>query len=148
MSANALSRACPSLLSANSVLSNLGRVGRASLTKKVLHRSEGVGAAAAEKLPSLDLPCVEAVKMRNHFVHGGEARFDYRHEFETFAFLTDTLEFVFAVSDLIDLGWDCTHWVRERSTLTHPFKRYLFSYQNNLRRLKELLGSVDNDGQP
>lgn len=132
----------------DSVLSNLGRVGRASLTKKVLHRSERIGAAAAEKLPSLDLPCVEAVKMRNHFVHGSEARFDYRHEFEIFAFLTDTLEFVFAVSDLIDLGWDCTHWVGERSTLTHPFKRYLFSYQDNLRRLKELLGSVDNGRQP
>lgn len=131
-------RAIPSGPERDSILSSIGRVRKASLTEKVLHQSQVVVSTLGDKLPELSLPCVEAVKCRNHFVHGAAARFDYRYEFETFAFLTNTLEFVFAVSDLIDLGWDDVHWAAQSSTLTHPFKRYLFSYRDNLGRLKDL----------
>jgi hypothetical protein len=53
----------------------------------------------------MHIPINQAVPCRNHFVHGGDAGFDYAKEFNSFAFLTETLEFVFAISDILELGW-------------------------------------------
>jgi hypothetical protein len=51
----------------------------------------------------------EAVNCRNHYVHGSRAKIDdQEHFFETVPFFTDTLEFVFAASDLIEAGWNIT----------------------------------------
>ena len=84
-------------------------------------------------------PCTQAVLCRNHFVHGSEEAFDYWEEAGAFAFLADTLEFVFAASDLIELGWDYTSWREKGSTLSHRFGAYVDAYNMNLRMLKELI---------
>lgn len=51
------------------------------------------------------------------------------------------LEFVFAVSDLLDLGWDLKSWMGEGRSMTHAFSAYIINYPENMRRLKALVGT-------
>jgi hypothetical protein len=133
-------RALPDSVARESVLDALGRVGTASLRDKVLHRAAIVAAASSERLPELNLSCAQAVLCRNHYVHGSKAGFDYRHHFTAFAFLVDTLEFIFAASDLIELGWDLDRWRSTGTSLSHHFGSYLHNYPESLRELKVALG--------
>ncbi|WP_159086554.1 HEPN domain-containing protein [Burkholderia sp. LA-2-3-30-S1-D2] len=130
----------PDSFSKQSVLSALGRIGKASLRDKVYHRADKVIAAAAGKFPELHLPCNHAVLSRNHYVHGSKGTFDYQEHFTEFAFITDTLEFIFAVSDLLDLGWDFKGWMDEGLSMMHPFGSYVVNYPQNISRLKSLVG--------
>lgn len=129
----------PDSFAKQSVLSALGRVGTASLRDKVNHRAHKVMAAGGDKFPSLYLPCNHAVLARNHYVHGSQASFDYQEHFTEFAFITDTLEFVFAISDLLDLGWDLKSWMCEGTSMTHAFSAYIINYPENMRRLNALV---------
>ncbi|MCK0544384.1 hypothetical protein JTE78_16755 [Pseudomonas syringae pv. aptata] len=131
----------PDSFARQSVLSSLGRVGKASLRDKIYHRAEKVVAAGGEKFQDLYLPCNHAVLSRNHYVHGSKGSFDYENNFTEFAFLTDTLEFVFAASDLLDLGWDLKGWIEQGTSMTHPFAVYVVNYLDNINRLKALLKS-------
>lgn len=132
-------KALPDSFARQSMLSALGRVGTASLRDKICHRADILTMADSERFAELHLPCSQAVLSRNHFVHGSEAGFNYREEFTAFAFLTDTLEFVFAASDLIELGWDYNSWREKGSSLSHSFGSYVVNYEENLRMLKKLL---------
>ena len=132
-------KALPDSFARQSVLSTLGRVGTASLRDKICHRAEILTMADPRRFAELHLPCHQAVLCRNHFVHGSEGAFDYREEFNAFAFLTDTLEFVFAASDFIELGWDYNSWLKKGSTLSHNFGSYVVNYGANLRMLKQLV---------
>ncbi|MBX8501703.1 ApeA N-terminal domain 1-containing protein [Pseudomonas lijiangensis] len=129
----------PDSFARQSVLSSLGRIGNASLRDKIYHRAEKVISAVGEKFPDLYLPCNHAVLSRNHYVHGSKGSFDYESNFTEFAFLTDTLEFVFAASDLLDLGWDLKAWIEQETSMTHPFGVYARNYLENVNRLKNLL---------
>ncbi|GAB2895041.1 ApeA N-terminal domain 1-containing protein [Paralcaligenes ginsengisoli] len=122
-----------------SVLSTLGRIGTASLRDKVYHRADKVIALVGNKFPELLLPCHHAVLCRNHYVHGSKGAFDYQEHFTEFAFITDTLEFVFAVSDLLDLGWDLKSWMDKGTSMTHAFGAYTVNYSENIKRLKALV---------
>ena len=132
-------RALPNSFARQSVLSALGRVGMASLRDKICHRADVISHVDRDRFAELHLPCSQAVLCRNHFVHGSEPEFDYIDQFSTFAFLVDTLEFVFAVSDLIELGWDYDYWRKKGSSLGHDFGSYIVNYDMNLRRLKGLI---------
>ena len=132
-------RALPESFARQSVLSALGRVGTSSLRDKICHRAEVVAEADPRMFAELRLPCTQAVLCRNHFVHGSEGAFDYWEEYRAFVFLADTLEFVFAASDLIHLGWDYRSWREKGSTQTHRFSSYLIGYDMNLQMLKELI---------
>ncbi len=68
----------------------------------------------------------------NHFVHGSEAEFDYVQHFGPFAFLVNTLEFVFAVADLTELGWSFQNWREHRPGLSTEFGAYVTNYKNSL----------------
>lgn len=131
----------PDSAAKQSVLSALGRVGTASLRDKVHHRADKVIAVVGGKFPDLYLPCDHATLARNHYVHGSQASFDYQEHFTEFAFITDTLEFVFATSDLLDLGWDLKSWMGEGTSMTHAFGAYITNYSENMRRLKALVGT-------
>lgn len=124
-----------------SILSSLGRVGMASLRDKVCHRASIIISQNPDFFSELHFPCSHAILCRNHFVHGSEASFNYEQEFFSYVFLTDTLEFVFAISDLIELGWDCNYWCSQSMTGGHAFGRYLSEYQKNLERLKDLVST-------
>lgn len=134
--------ALPDSFAKQSVLSALGRVGTASLRDRVYHRVERVLAAAGGRFPDLHVPCNHAVLARNHYVHGSKASFDYREHFTEFAFITDTLEFVFAVSDLLDLGWSLETWMGNGLTMSHPFGAYVVDFPMNMQRLQKLVGTM------
>lgn len=126
----------PESFAKQSILSALGRLGKASLRDKIYHRADKISAEVSHLFPDLYIPCNHAVIARNHYVHGSNASFDYQENFTEFAFIIDTLEFVFAVSDLLDIGWDLKIWLNQHMSMTHPFGIYAINYSNNINRLK------------
>lgn len=131
------------LLSAerDSVLSALGRVGKSNLKQKVRHRAQLIIDAVGNRpwFPELTMVTDEAVNCRNHYVHGGDPRFDYSENFDAVVFFTNTLEFVFAASDLIEAEWDIGTWRGSGTTMSHPFGAYWADYDLCLQKLKALL---------
>jgi len=123
----------------DSVLSALGRLGKNSLKSKIRYRAGKVVERAGMLFPDLNLVTDEAVNCRNRYVHGTDSKIDYEKEFDTFVFLTDTLEFVFAASDLLEAGWDIIAWSKIPTSMSHPFGRYRINYLKSLECLKELL---------
>ena len=124
------------------VLTALGRVGSPSLREIVLHRARIITNIDQERFAELDLPCTQAVHCRNYFVHGTKRKFDYEKENDTFIFLTETLEFVFAMSHLIELGWDYSSWRKKGTVLSHPFGTYIHTYKMSLIMLKKILSEI------
>jgi len=125
----------------DSVLSALGRVGTSTLKRKIRHRARIIIDAAGARFADLEAVTDEAVNCRNHYVHGSPQSFDYNEHPAIFFFLANTLEFVFAASDLIDAGWNIEEWIKNRARVSHPFGEYLVGYDANLRELKSLLGT-------
>ena len=123
----------------DSVLSALGRIGKSALKHKIRYRGKFLVDAVGERFPDLFTVTDEAVNCRNHYVHGSEPRFDYSNEVASVIFFTDTLEFVFAASDLIEAGWDVRAWTEIPTSMSHPFGRYRVSYAENLRKLQSLI---------
>lgn len=123
----------------DSVLNALGRIGKPTLKRKIRSRVQLITDRVGTQFPELELVTDQAVDCRNFFVHGTQGKFDYDAHFDQFCFFTNTLEFVFAAADLIDAGWDIAEWVKEGTTMSHPFARYRVSYAERLAELKELL---------
>lgn len=111
------------------ILSTLKFWGSA-LRDKVECRSKIVNNAIGFHLPGLDDVVRIALKARNFYVHGS----DYAHEYfqELFEFLTDTLEFVFIASDLIECGWNARAWIARKPSFGNPLARYVYSYSRNV----------------
>lgn len=129
----------PLSLERESVLRALGRVGKSVLKHKIRHRSQRLLDVLGDQFPELVTVIDEAVNCRNYYVHGNEPRFDYNNNFGTIVFFTNTLEFVFATSDLIDAGWDAKAWSEIGTTMFHPFAAYRVTYAAHLNELKALL---------
>jgi hypothetical protein len=125
----------------NSVLGALGRVGGASLKQKIRHRSRPLSDAMGDLFPDLSMVTDEAVECRNYYVHGTHDRphFDYSENFDVSIFFIETLEFVFAATDLIETRWDVRYWSTRETSMTHPFGAYRINYATNLKRLKAIL---------
>jgi hypothetical protein len=123
----------------DSVLSALGRIGKSGLRSKACHWASILSDGLGKALDEIDLVLAEAVKCRNHYVHGSEASFDYAQNFDIVTFFIDALEFVFAASDLAECGWSVSTWRERGSSLTHPFARFLSNYPPRLKALKKLL---------
>ncbi|MCI5219166.1 MAG: hypothetical protein D3914_08245 [Candidatus Electrothrix sp. LOE2] len=92
-----------------------------------------------EHFPEIELVLDQAVDCRNYYVHVTETKIDYSRNAGQLIFLTDTLEFFFVVSDLVESGWDIAAWIEQRPFHTHPFGRYVVSYRERLEVLKKLL---------
>jgi hypothetical protein len=123
----------------DSVLGALGRIGKSTLKRKIRHRAQRLIDAIGNRFPELLSVTDEAVNCRNYYVHGGDPRFDYSANFNVVNFFTDTLEFVFAASDLIEAGWDVEAWSEIPTSMSHPFGRYRVNYLFSLQSLKALL---------
>jgi hypothetical protein len=123
----------------HSVLGALGRVGKANLKHKVRHRADIIRKAIGSGFSDLTLLTDEAVNCRNFYVHGGDASFDYNANFDSVTFFTQTLEFVFAASDLVEAGWDIQAWCKTWSSMSNSFARYKADYRNELQQLKAIL---------
>ncbi|MEI7613277.1 MAG: HEPN domain-containing protein [Betaproteobacteria bacterium] len=129
----------PSSPERDSVLNALGRIGTPSLKRKVRSRVKLIMDAVGTKFPSLDLIADQAVDCRNYYVHGTPGKFSYEVHSVQPIFFTDTLEFVFAASDLIEAGWDIAEWIKQGTTMSHPFGRYCVDYAARLSELRKLL---------
>ncbi len=113
-------------------------VPESSLKEKVRHRSRLITAAIGEitsEISEIDLVTDAAVSLRHYFVHGDRPEKQRRELKSFFIFLTDTLEFVFCASDLIESGWDMRSWLN-KNVRVNSFGRYLRNYPENLARLK------------
>lgn len=130
----------PKGIERDSALGALKRLKTASLPRKVLNRVAIVQRAAGDRYPELELVVREAVKCRNHYVHGSKEKIDYVRRGDLVAFLTDTLEFVFAASELVEAGWGVSPQSWEASGWGHPFARFRSSYAIGLAQLKAALG--------
>jgi hypothetical protein len=132
-------RGLPDSPERNSILSALGRIGKASLKRKVRERIKLITGIVGGQFPELDMVADYAVDCRNHYVHGSPSRINFTENFDQVTFFIDTLEFVFAASDLIESGWDILSWSSQGTMHSHPFGRYRINYLNNLSRFKKLL---------
>jgi hypothetical protein len=117
-------------------------LGKSSLKHKVRYRAQKLIDVASEWAPELFQVTDDAVDCRNYYVHGTEPRFDYDRNFDLVTFFTDTLEFVFAASDLVEAGWDLKSWMTRGTTMSHPFGRYHVNYRMSLKRLAEALSNA------
>ena len=78
---------------------------------------------------------------RIHSTHGAKPRFDYDRHFDLVTFFTDTLEGVFAASDLVEAGWNLKSWMMRGTTMSHPFGRLRVNYSMGMKRLAEALAN-------
>ena len=132
-------QALPASPERDSVLVALGRIGKATLKRKVRSRAKLITDVVGDRFPELNVVVDLAVDCRNYYVHGSVAKIDYSTHFDQVQFFIDTLEFVFAASDLVESGWDITAWIKQGSMLSHPFGQYHVNYARQLSELKMLL---------
>lgn len=131
-------KALPRSPQRDSILGALGRVRKASLTGRVLHRAEVLRPSLGATLPAIDEVLKLAVKCRNHFVHGSSIPLSAEVLFAFIPFLTDALEFVFVTSDLIESGWNAERWAVAGTSLSHPLPRFRAGYPIQLAKLKDI----------
>ena len=131
--------ALPQSAERDSVLGALGRMGKCNLKHKIRHRAKWVVEQAGRQFPELERVCDEAVNCRNFYVHGTEPSFDYEAHSEAKTFFTETLEWVFAASELIEAGWNIGAWLKRGSSMSSQFARYHINYGLGLQELKKLL---------
>jgi ApeA N-terminal domain 1 len=132
----------------DSILSALGRLGKPALKHKVRYRAQKLVAIGNEWFPDLYTVTDEAVNCLNYYVHGTTSSFDYDRNFDLVTFFTNTLEFVFAVSDLIEAGWDFRAWAMRGTTMSHPFGSYRVNYRFGLGRLRETVTKAEALAEP
>lgn len=123
----------------NSALSALGRIGKHNLKTKIKFRASLITERVGDRFPDLDLVINEAINCRNFYVHGSDGKLPTKDVHRFSNFVTDTLEFIYGASDLLEAGWDIRGWLAKGSTLSHPYSQYVHSYQMNLDKLKETL---------
>lgn len=116
----------------DSVLGALGRVGDWTLKQRIRHRSQILVEQIGHRISEINRVTDAAVDWRNEIVHGTPARVDGAKHV---SFLTNTLEFVFGASDLVEAGWDIVGWLEAGHLRGHPFFEYLLNYEENLKRL-------------
>ncbi len=121
----------------NSVLGYLGRVKKPSLKEKIRYRSQVISSRIGASIPDIDEVTDAAVDLRNIFVHGSTSSAAKKDKLqESIGFLTDTLEFVFCTSDLVESGWKIEAWHEKQKGAGHPFAVYLRSYSEDLARFR------------
>lgn len=135
-----LFKALPLSPERESVLGALGRLKQPSLKRKIQHRAEPIVAAFGDRFPHLDAVIELAVDARNYFVHGGTSKYDFTGPLYGYLhFFTETLEFVFAASDLHDAGWPISNLARKGTIQSHPFGQILVTYGQYVHSLKSAL---------
>ena len=127
----------PQSLERDSILGALGRIGQATLKRKIRHRVEMITEQLPEVFPNIELITDFAVNARNYFVHGSSGKYDREVYFENMPILTKTLEFVFVASDLIDSGWDIENWHSRGIGEFHFLACYLRNYSVLLAKFEE-----------
>lgn len=135
-----LFKTLPKTIERDSILSALGRLKQPSLKRKIHHRAKPIIAAFGDRFPRLEAVTDLAVDARNYFVHGGASKYDFTGPLSAYLhFFTETLEFIFAASDLHDAGWPIRNLAKNGTIQSHPFGRTLVGYDYYVHGLKALL---------
>jgi hypothetical protein len=135
-----LFRALPQSVERDSVLNALGRLKQPSLKRKIHRRAKPIIAAFGDRFPHLEAVIDLAVDARNYFVHGGPSKHDFTGPLYGYVhFFTETLEFIFAASDLHDAGWPIENLAKNGTIQSHPFGHTLVAYGQYVHGLKALL---------
>jgi ApeA N-terminal domain 1 len=130
--AKAMFKKLPKTLDCDSVLNALGRIGESSLKQKVHHRIKFLANVTPLHFEDLRLVTGTAIDCRNFFVHGTKIKLSTAQIYEWLPFFTSTLEFVFAMSDLIEAGWSNGSWIANRNLGRHPFQRYISEHRERI----------------
>ena len=130
-------RSLPPSEERDDMLGHLGRVGGWRLKKKIEYRAKNVCDSIGQLLPDLGSVISEAVNLRNHYVHGNPSRIRIDMRLPLLHFLTNSLEFIFFASDLMDAGWNIVDWCNKAKPIGHPFHDYLVNYRKDIKRLKD-----------
>ena len=128
------------------VLNQLGRIrAYVNLRQVIEPRADLVRQCVGEStLPHLDKVIGAAVLCRNYFTHGTD---DGRSGDVDIAdpsvalFLTRSLRFVYAMSELLSCGWDFVDWINS-VRMNHSLARYLREYKGQIQRIG--LNSADD----
>ena len=133
-------KCCPKSHERDSAIQALKRMSKPSLKRKILHRAAILKECLHPEFDEIEIVIDIAVKCRNYFVHGPNDDFNFTVIEPFQSFLTNTLEFIFATSDLIEAGWDASAW-HKRSFMPsgHSFARFIDEYHYALPELKRLL---------
>lgn len=123
----------------DSMIGHLSRMAKPSLPKKVSYRANIVLSRFGGRFPDLNLVVQTAVKLRNFYVHGGTSGLNIKAIQSLSTFLTDSLEFVFVASDLIEAGWDAGKWSNGYLSHGHSFSRFMSDYAERLNELRVAL---------
>ena len=113
--------------------------------EKISHCTKRIVEEIEDELRGLETVAERARVCRNYYVHAeyhekDSIRADYDRNPGFRVFLTNTLEFIFVVSDLIESGWDVkTWWKTNGSSSYHPVGRYLRDYKENLEKWRHYL---------
>ncbi len=99
---------CPHSYERDSAIQALKRMGKPSLKRKILHRAAMLKECIYPEFNEIETVIDLAVKCRNYFVHGPSDDFNFTAVEPFQSFFTNTLEFIFAASDLIEAGWDAS----------------------------------------
>ena len=110
-----------------------------TLKTNILHRAKIVTDDVPGRFPELEMVIDEAVKCRKRYIHARQGTIEYKDHFGVVVFLTQTLEFLFAASDLIECGWSLKNWLDGGSGGEHPFSKYAYDYQRELGFLKKTI---------
>ena len=117
------------------ILSGLRRLNRPTLKEKIRFRSQVISGHIRDFILGIDRVTDAAVDLRNMYVHGSTSSSAKEMKLKrSIRFLTDTLEFVFCASDLIESGWNIEQWPGRQELTSHPFSGYLCSYSERLAK--------------
>lgn len=138
--AKSMFKCLPDSLERQSILGALGRIGTHTLKNKIRSRVDIINTNLSVDLPDMYLVTDHAVDCRNYYVHGGNKKLDYQENFEIVMFFIDSLEFIYVVSELIELGWDYENAFRDSGS-AHRINEYIRYYPKGLRILESLIAS-------
>ncbi|WP_419952177.1 hypothetical protein [Methylobacterium sp.] len=116
------------------LLNNLGHSRSLNLRAKILQKWDSTPPFLKEKLPRMPEAIVFSVNCRNFFVHGAEFKLSRTDAHEFVPFFTDTLEFVFSVTELTYCGWDIGRWNKDAYS-SSPLKNYMRNFSMNMIQL-------------
>jgi ApeA N-terminal domain 1 len=122
------------------ILSNLNRVKSLTLRQKIESRFRSLPLSLRKRLPEMEFLIDHCVRIRNYYVHGSKPKLPLAAIRDFLFLFTDTLEFIFATSELAECGWNVNRWMKWPGGRA-KFKDYLRSYERALNDVKNAAGS-------
>jgi hypothetical protein len=119
----------------NGLCQSIGYLKGKTLKSKIIEKAMMISNILDEgALPELDLVIKHGVNCRNFFVHGTQDKKIHPEEYiNLLSFFTDTFEFIFICSELIEAGWG----IKNNLSRRHKIASYIKDYTYNLKKLKK-----------